>query len=347
LQSPLCLGQRCVKCAGDSDCAGQSGTPACAANGLCVACTTNTHCKGAAATCNTATNQCVGCLSRSDCAGSCQRCTGGVCAAVKSQDDSGFCAGTCDATGTCKAKKGQTCQSVAGGCISGTSCAPDGVCCDKACTGSCEACDMPTALGACTTLAANVSPHAGHTTCAGTGTCAGKCDGTSAACAYSTAACGTPTCTSGAYQAAGICGAGVCNLPDAKSCQYGCTSATGGCACPPGFTGPNCDLKRFVVITPSTVTGDSSALDTNVDGTVVTGKQGGNAFLWTQTSGPVPLILSPSVSSSVGNGINADGTVVVGQFVSSTSGSPQQAFRWTQASAWWRCPRPARAKRRP
>jgi len=332
-QKPLCLANRCTKCSNDNDCTGRSDTPACAAaSGLCVACTANRYCTGAASTCDTTTNQCVGCVKRSDCTGTCQACTDSVCTVVKSQDDTGFCAGTCDATGKCKAKKGQTCQSVAGGCVSGTSCSPDGVCCDKACAGSCEACDITTALGTCTTLGANVTPHTGHTACTGTGTCGGKCDGTSTACAYSTAACGTPSCTNGSYQAAGTCNAGVCKLPAAKSCQYDCASATGGCACPPGLTGPNCDLNRFAVLTPSTVTTDSYAFATNADGTVVTGSQAGAAFIWTLTTGSLPLVLSPSIASSVGNGINADGAVIVGQLVSSIEGLPQQAFRWTKAT---------------
>jgi len=133
-QTPLCLGDRCAKCAGDSDCIGRTG-PACAASGLCVACTTNQHCKGVAATCNTTSNQCVGCVSRNDCAGSCQTCTAGACTAVKSQDDPGVCAGTCDAAGACKSKQGQTCKA-ATDCVGGMPCA-DGLCCSTACTGSC------------------------------------------------------------------------------------------------------------------------------------------------------------------------------------------------------------------
>ena len=36
-QTPLCLGNRCAKCATDADCVGRSG-PACAGSGLCVGC---------------------------------------------------------------------------------------------------------------------------------------------------------------------------------------------------------------------------------------------------------------------------------------------------------------------
>src|SRR5450631_2698620 len=81
-----------------------------------------THCKGTAATCDTATSQCVGCTKRSDCSGACQTCSAGVCIAVKSQDDPSVCAGTCDATGACKSKQGQTCKTSTD-CLNGLSCA--------------------------------------------------------------------------------------------------------------------------------------------------------------------------------------------------------------------------------
>lgn len=99
-------------------------------------------------------------------------CTNGICTAVKSQDDPTGCTGTCDAIGACKAKKGQTCQSVAGGCLTGTTCSPDGICCDKDCTGSCEACDIATALGLARTARWSLGPTTTATTIPGTsGSC--------------------------------------------------------------------------------------------------------------------------------------------------------------------------------
>jgi len=233
-QKPLCLGNQCAKCASDNDCVGRSG-PACATSGLCVACTANSHCKGTAATCDTATNQCVGCTKRSDCSGACQTCAAGVCVAVKSQDDPTVCAGTCDATGACKSKQGQTCKS-ASDCVNSLPCV-DGYCCDKACTGTCQACDVATSIGTCTTLGANATPRPGRTACVATdATCAGKCDGTSAACAYpSNTSCGTASCVGTSYQAAGTCGNGACNMPSPQACSNACVPSAGGCvACAPG-----------------------------------------------------------------------------------------------------------------
>jgi hypothetical protein len=234
-QAPLCLGNRCAKCAGDSDCAGRAG-PACAASGLCVACTANKHCIGTASTCDPTTNQCVGCVARSDCAGACQSCVSGACAAVKGKDDPGFCAGTCDASGACKKKQGQACQTPAD-CAGGIACA-DGYCCDKACRGSCEACDVPSSLGTCTTLAANATPRADRTACAGSSPCKGSCNGTSASCTYPgvETTCVQPSCTGQTATLAASCaGDGTCTPATTKPCNgYGCSTTSPVCqtSCP-------------------------------------------------------------------------------------------------------------------
>ena len=224
-QAPFCLGNLCAKCAGDSDCAGRAG-PACTASGLCVACTANKHCTGTAAACDTTTNQCVGCVTRSD------------CAAVKGKDDPGFCDGTCDSAGACKKKQGQTCQKVAD-CADGIPCA-DGYCCDKACGGSCQACNVATSLGTCTTLAANEQPHEGHPACTATDPgCAGSCQG-SAACSYPASACGTAACTAnGSYQGAGTCNNGACAMPTPQACASG-KYCTGGACVPLVANGGTC-----------------------------------------------------------------------------------------------------------
>jgi len=92
-QSPLCLNNRCAKCAGDSDCKGRSG-PFCAASGLCMACTASSQCTdptkpicqgnacaacaaGSTAacgakdsskpTCDTGTGKCVECTTSNQC----------------------------------------------------------------------------------------------------------------------------------------------------------------------------------------------------------------------------------------------------------------------------------------
>jgi len=182
-------------------------------------------------------SQCIdpapaGCCAASDCTGTCMTCGADhTCVAAKNQDDPNkVCAGTCDASGVCKKKKGQGCQSTATDCVGGTTCSPDGVCCDSACTGTCEACDLAANPGTCSTLSAGSAPHKGHTACVATDTaCAGTCNGTSASCTYPTTACGTATCTGLVYQPKGACNAGACTMPTTQSCANLCSATTGGC----------------------------------------------------------------------------------------------------------------------
>jgi hypothetical protein len=196
-------------------------------------CCTNGDCPSTAPVCDTATNKCVGCTQRSDCPNACQTCNAGTCAAVKGVDDPSKCAGTCDANGECKAKPGQKCDAVAAGCITGSPCA-DGYCCNRACTGACEACDLATLQGTCSALPANTRSR--HGSCDGSGTCAGTCQGKSdGTCTYPTSPCGTAECaTKTSIQAAGTCSAGTCNMPDPVPCKDGATCTDSKCSCPPG-----------------------------------------------------------------------------------------------------------------
>jgi hypothetical protein len=173
----------------------------------------------------------VGCCAASECTGPCKTCGADhTCTALKNADDpSGNCTGTCDSTGTCKAKKGQSCSAVASGCISGTTCA-DGYCCDKACSGACEACDISGTLGTCTPLPSGSSPHSGHPTCTGAdATCNGQCNGTSNTCTYPTTECGTASCTGTSYQGKGNCSQGSCVKPGPETCPNVCSVSQGGC----------------------------------------------------------------------------------------------------------------------
>jgi len=232
--TPLCLGNRCAKCSSDTDCVGRAG-PACASSGLCVGCTADKYCTGTAGRCDTATNQCVGCTKRSDCAGACLTCSAsGVCTAVKGQadSDSSRCAGTCDSTGACKATQGQTCKANSD-CAGGLPCV-DGFCCNIACNGSCQACDLPASPGTCTTQGLNATPR--HAACVtANSTCAGHCDGTSASCSYPTSStsCGS-TCTGSTLTPKACDSAGACVSGTAKPCDYSLVCASSGTACKPG-----------------------------------------------------------------------------------------------------------------
>ncbi len=228
----ICVGS--TGCCGNTDCptnaGGQTGT-----------CDTTTHacnyaCSGSTKSCTVgSTTTCIpmtACCNNSDCTGSCVKCDTSThaCVPAKGMDDpNGRCAGTCDSSGACKSKQGQTCNTVAGGCVSGTTCSPDGVCCDTACTGSCVACDLAGHLGTCTNLAAASSPHTGHPSCAGSGTpCAGTCGG-GGVCSYPTASCGTASCSADKFVDKGTCSAGTCVPPSPTSCAGGFVCSGSAC----------------------------------------------------------------------------------------------------------------------
>jgi hypothetical protein len=112
-------------------------------------------------------------------------------------------------------------------CTSGAECAStfcvDGVCCDSACDGSCEACNLTGKEGTCTAVkGAPIAPRAACPS-TGTGVCASTCDGvTRAACVLpgATTECGAASCdTSGGMIGASHCdGAGACAAPAPTSC---------------------------------------------------------------------------------------------------------------------------------
>ena len=99
---------------------------------------------------------------------------------------------TCNSMGACKTKRGETC-SVKEDCI--TDNCVDGVCCESACTGACEACGETDRKGTC--VAVTGQPRGDRTKCPGNGTaCGGACDGANrTACGYpgATTTCGPPS----------------------------------------------------------------------------------------------------------------------------------------------------------
>jgi hypothetical protein len=174
-----------------------------------------------------------GCCKDLDCPGPCQVCsTSHACVSVLGKDDpTGRCAGTCDSTGACKSKPGQTCQSAAS-CLQGTFCSPDGRCCDRACSGPCESCET----GVCAPVSG--SPHKGHASCDGADpACAGSCTGAvdgqcnwpgtscgQASCATQTNSQGQPIGTT--YVAQGGCKNGSCSETIPTSCSGGLICAS-------------------------------------------------------------------------------------------------------------------------
>ncbi len=166
------------------------------------------------------------------------------------------CATSCTVDGDCGTGsfcKGGACAArLANGaaCSTSNQCSSsfcvDGVCCETKCDGSCQACDGASSAGSCVAILG--APRNGRQACAGTGTCAGTCNGTSSACTYPEP---TTTCDVGCVGAkrSACDGKGACVVTscpdelvcaDARSCKsscaadadcvegYGCTA--GACA---------------------------------------------------------------------------------------------------------------------
>ncbi len=136
---------------------------------------------------------------------------------------------------------GATCQSdrecATGFCV-------DGVCCQSACAGVCEACDLAGRAGSC--LPVTGAPHGSRPVCLGGSTaCAGSCDGQMrTVCRYPAGEteCAPARCTEGVASARSVCsGTGVCLPPTMVSCApFTCSGdiCAGGCSasspCAPG-----------------------------------------------------------------------------------------------------------------
>src|SRR5207244_3389602 len=108
-------------------------------------------------------------------------------------------------------------------CGGGVQCASgfcvDGVCCNTACDGQCQACDVQGSAGQCT--AATGAPHGARQACASDGTgCGGACDGAnSASCTYPVSACRGASCSAGVATLAAACdGAGHCPGVQTQTC---------------------------------------------------------------------------------------------------------------------------------
>jgi len=185
-----------------------AGSPACAAYA----------CNGTSATCGTTCTSDVQCATGHYCNAA------GSCVPQKTQGTTCNLASDCKVAGTCRA-----CAS--GNCV-------DGYCCNVACGGQCQACDVSGALGTCVTVtgAVHVNPAIStRVACGGTGDCAATCNGTDAtACKYagSSVACGTTSCTGGITTNVGTCnGSGACNQSTTPCGAYGCSTSSCKTSC--------------------------------------------------------------------------------------------------------------------
>jgi hypothetical protein len=176
-----------------------------------------------------------------DCGGpACLACTTGqLCAANRD------CAsGTCGAAGRCLAPTGAACLTN-GSC--GSDFCVDGVCCDTACAGLCQACSIAKkgsgAEGACGLIPYGMDPDnecAGPLSCNGAGACtAPACTNSVQDGAETDVDCGGPTCgpCANGRQCAvngdcvsGLCAAGTCTpLAQGSACLSNGACGSGNC----------------------------------------------------------------------------------------------------------------------
>lgn len=239
----------CQTCAGSSpgictavtdavDADSCSGTSVCSASGVCGSalgqpCT-------AASTC--ASGFCADgvCCNQAACDAPCTTCAAvtspGTCSAVTSTQDPDTCAGTstCDASGACKAVRGEPCL-VSGDCASAF-CA-DGVCCDGACAGNCQACSAAAkgagADGVCDDVADGADPR-GDCPDDGVASCQrdGACDGAGGCRRYAKdSVCGVVSCTANQLSGSTCDGLGACVAGSVVTCApylcaaQGCTTS--------------------------------------------------------------------------------------------------------------------------
>lgn len=251
-------------CAGGTTCvAARKDGEACGSDDVCV----SKHCVDGYCCASACDGQCVAC----DVPGKLGACTGvdgaphgkrASCApyACSASTAGGGCLGSCtkdsecDGASACDAGKCVPRKDVGAACTAATQCksgaCADGVCCDRACDGQCEACDVPGSVGTCGPVKG--APHGSRPKCdAGSETCkARSCDGTKdpTRCVGFekgvTDACKAAVCSVDRFTPASTCsGSGACVDKDTVSCRpYACsvdgckTKCAGDADCSAGFS---------------------------------------------------------------------------------------------------------------
>jgi hypothetical protein len=166
----------------------------CDDKGNCVNCNTNADCtQGLNPTCDPSLHTCVS-------------CSDGVKNGLETMVDCG---------GNCNICLGDPCANNAG-CVSSQ--CTDGVCCDIACVGACQSCNLPGSVGACASVpAGQKDPQSCDTAteaCDGAGMCK---TAAGASCVFDT------DCASGA------CLGGICRIQTGGDCANALSCASGRC----------------------------------------------------------------------------------------------------------------------
>jgi hypothetical protein len=158
-----------------------------------------------------------------ECSGKCKSCNvagkAGTCNNVPAGQPDETCPSdlACDATQQCKALLGHTCTSFTE-CASGN--CTDGVCCNTACNGTCQQCNLAAKLGTCSPVPKDIEDPP---TCASDPIQPRACDG-AGVCGAGKRASGKP-CNAGIQCTSGYCVDGFC-------CNTSCATACYTCAKP-------------------------------------------------------------------------------------------------------------------
>ena len=224
--SGSCAKPNATACGADM-CSGNQLTKHTCQSGVCTAAAPTT-CAGGT-NCSTDGKTCVGkCTQDSECT---QTGIGSYC------DKNGDCQLRKAQAGTCNVAAGGDCKVAGcGECQGGLTCA-DGFCCNQACGGQCQACDVAGKQGTCSTLTSGQPHHGAACAGAGTPTCGGSCNGSSATACFippattkvAKAACASRDVLGGATfcnGAGGVGAAGAAVSCDPYACQASPSSST-------------------------------------------------------------------------------------------------------------------------
>ncbi len=178
------------------------------------------------------------CATDTDCVASAY-CSSGACMTRCAHDSDCAASSYCSLNGSCQPQltQGTACTEAAGvackeaGCaVCSTGHCVDGLCCDTACVGTCEACSAVKTGGAAGTCLAIPADQDPDNECAADpgypDSCKadGSCDGSRACRSFAKAgmACGATTCASGAVSGAVCDGAGTCAVSRVSCAPYVC-----------------------------------------------------------------------------------------------------------------------------